>query len=172
MPPTPIDTLFEQLDDGKLFAAKGHEVIDDSQLMRWVYDNVKNTGLFDRDCEKWRKKPQAEADEDRKENAPTATKATYTANQVQEIFQNEINTILQASDDPTDDTSPPPPPASANTSVTADDVRHMITESFASTKSETSNNRSNRSDQQDPSPPQNPPIICQAIIDEVPLSYC
>ena len=56
--------------------------------MRRVYDNVKNTGLFDRECEKWRKKPQAEADEDRKENAPTATKATYTAHQVQEILQN------------------------------------------------------------------------------------
>ena len=27
MPPTPIETLFEQLDDGKLFAAKGHEII-------------------------------------------------------------------------------------------------------------------------------------------------
>ena len=33
MPPTTIETLFEQLDDGKLFAAKGNEIIDDSQLM-------------------------------------------------------------------------------------------------------------------------------------------
>ena len=52
MPPTPIETLFEQLDDGKLFAAKSDKVIDDTQLMRWAYDNIKNTGLFDRDCEK------------------------------------------------------------------------------------------------------------------------
>ena len=58
MPPTPIESLFEQPDDGKLFAAKGHEVIDDTKLMRWAYDNIKNTGLFDRDCEKWRKKPE------------------------------------------------------------------------------------------------------------------
>ena len=29
-PPTPIETLFEQLDDDKYFAAKGHEVIDDT----------------------------------------------------------------------------------------------------------------------------------------------
>ena len=49
MPPIPIETLFEQLDDGKLFAAKGHEIIDDTQLMRWAYDNIKNTGLFDRE---------------------------------------------------------------------------------------------------------------------------
>ena len=46
MPPTPIETLFEQLDDGKLFAAKGREVIDDSQLKRWAYDNVKKTSAF------------------------------------------------------------------------------------------------------------------------------
>ena len=57
MPPTTIETLFEQVDDGKCFEAKSNEVIDDSQLMRWAYDNVKNTGLFDRNCEKWRKKP-------------------------------------------------------------------------------------------------------------------
>ena len=52
MPPTPIETIFEQLDDSQLFAAQGNEVIDNSQLMRWAYDNVKNTSLFNRDCEK------------------------------------------------------------------------------------------------------------------------
>ena len=46
MPQTPIETLFEQLDDGKLFAAKGREVIDDSQLKRWAYDNVEKHRPF------------------------------------------------------------------------------------------------------------------------------
>ena len=41
MPPTPIETLL-QLDDENLFAAKGCEVIDNSHIMRWAYDNVKN----------------------------------------------------------------------------------------------------------------------------------
>ena len=114
-----------------------HEVIDDSQLIRWAYDNIKQTGLFDRDCEKWRKKPQAdkdwtsfqqfflEADEDRKKNSTIASEATYTANQVQELLQNEINNILQSTDTPTI-TSPPSPTASANASVTADDATLSI----------------------------------------------
>jgi len=33
-PPTPIETLFDQLEDGQEFAAQGNETIDDSQLMR------------------------------------------------------------------------------------------------------------------------------------------
>ena len=117
-PPTPIETLFEQLEDGKHFAAKGHEVIDDTQLIRWAYDNIKRTGLFDRDCEKWRKKPHAdkdwtsfqqfflEADEDRKKNSTTASEATYTANQVQELLQHEIDTILQTTEPPPATTPP------------------------------------------------------------------
>ena len=82
-PPSPIETLFDQLDDGQEFAVKGKEIIDDSQLMRWAYDNIKSTGLFDKDCELWRKRPSATktwtvskaffivAKDDRKKNSPT-----------------------------------------------------------------------------------------------------
>ena len=82
-PPTPIETLFDQLDDGMEFATKGNEVIDDSQSMRWAYDNIKATGLFDKDCERWRKRTASTkswaafkaffiiAEGDRKKNSPT-----------------------------------------------------------------------------------------------------
>ena len=176
MPPTPIETLFEHLDDGRLFSAKGHEVIDDTQLMRWAYDNIKNTGLFDRDCEKWRKKPQTEkdwaafqkffftADEDRKKNAPTASEATYTANQVQEILQNKITSFLQTPPESTDDT-PSTPTVSANASVTTEDVHHMIAESLATHRSSQITNRSNHNGVQGTSPP-HPPTMCQALINQ------
>ena len=52
-PPQPIADLFEQLKRGQTFAAQGNEVIDDSQLIRWGYQNIRATGLFDRACEKW-----------------------------------------------------------------------------------------------------------------------
>ena len=59
-PPEPIATLFEQLKKGQDFAARGNEIIDDTQLIRWGYQNIKNTGLFNRECERWRKKEPKE----------------------------------------------------------------------------------------------------------------
>ena len=59
-PPEPIATLFDQLKKGQEFAARGNEVIDDTQLIRWGYQNIKNTGLFNRECERWRKKEPKE----------------------------------------------------------------------------------------------------------------
>ena len=180
MPPTPIETLFEQLEDGKIFAEKGHEKIDNSQLMRWAYDNIKNTGLFDRDCEKWRKKEQTEkdwtsfqkffltADEDRKKNSPTASEATYTANQVQEILNQEISSFLQ---NPPDEEPSPTPTISANASVTVDEVRRMIAESLSTNSSSNSSNRSTSNRAPGTSPPR-PPTMCQALVNGTPVSYC
>ena len=56
-PPTPIETLFEQLTQGKKFAEKGGETIPDSTLIKLGFQNIQKTGLFDKPCEKWRKKP-------------------------------------------------------------------------------------------------------------------
>ena len=96
-PPQPIADLFEQLKKGQRFAATGNETIHDSQLVRWGYQNIRNTGLFDRACEKWRKKEAKEkswvefkkhfrlAEDDRRKNEPPSTttaEATFTANQV------------------------------------------------------------------------------------------
>ena len=44
-PPTPIETLYEQLTEGKRFAARGNELIDDSQLARKGYNIVKKTPI-------------------------------------------------------------------------------------------------------------------------------
>ena len=93
-----IESLFDQLDKGQEFAAKGNEVLDDSQLMRWAYDNIKSTGLFDKDCERWRKRSSATkswttfksfiiiAEDDRKKNSPTVGEATYSTTQIQQIL--------------------------------------------------------------------------------------
>jgi hypothetical protein len=106
-PPTPIETLYEQLVDGQKFAAKGNEVIDDSQLVRKSYDIVKKTGLFEDDCKRWRAKPDAErtwpdfqiyfaaADDDRRKNVPTTSAAGYSTNNIEEIVKEEMNQIFQ-----------------------------------------------------------------------------
>ena len=140
-PPTPIETLFDQLEDGQEYAAQGKEIINNSQLMRWAYDNIKATGLFDKDCERWRKRPTPLktwtafksffiiAEDDRKKNNPSASEATYSANQVQQLIQDELESILAESAPPTlvdsSTTSSSPSsastaPASANTAVTSD----------------------------------------------------
>ena len=152
-PPTPIETLFDQLDDGQEFAAQGNEVIDNSQLMRWAYDNIKSTGLFDKDCERWRKRPPITkiwpafktffiiAEDDRKKNSPSAAEASYSANQVQQLIQDELTSILADSTPPSlidnsttilTSTSVPSSsvPASANAAVTADEVRAIIKEAL------------------------------------------
>ena len=97
-PPEPIATLFDQLKKGQEFATRGNEIIDDTQLVLWGYQNIKNTGLFNRECEKWRKKSPKDKfwiefrkhfilayDDYQKYESPTTTAsdATYTANQVQ-----------------------------------------------------------------------------------------
>ena len=54
-PPSPIESLYKQLSDGKDFAAETGEEISDSQLVRYGYDNIVATWLLSTDCGKWRK---------------------------------------------------------------------------------------------------------------------
>jgi len=49
-PPTPIETLYEQLVDGQQFAIQGGETIHDSQLVRKGYEIIVKTGLFIEGC--------------------------------------------------------------------------------------------------------------------------
>ena len=142
-PPTPIETLYEQLTEGQKFAARGNEVIDDSQLARKGYEIVKKTGLFEDDCKTWRNKPDADrtwasfqpffanADDDRRKNAPTTSTAGYSANQLEEMVKQEMNAILQTwamVDTDTDANAHPPaePPAiptdAINANSTLDDL--------------------------------------------------
>ena len=92
---TPIETLFEELDDEQKFAAKGGETIHDSQVVRWAYENVSATGLFSSACKKWRERTSADKtwdnfktyfikeEDDHSRNSPTSSDELFTANQVQ-----------------------------------------------------------------------------------------
>ena len=150
-PPTPIEILIDQLEDGQEFAAQGKEIIDNSLLMRWAYDNIKATDLFDKDCERWRKRPTPLktwtafksffiiAEDNRKKNNPSANEATYSANQVQQFIQDELESILAESAPPTlvdssiassSPSSTSTAPVSANAAVAADEVRAIIKETL------------------------------------------
>ena len=107
--------------------------------MRWAYDNIKSTGLFDKDCERWRKRSYATktwatfkaffigAEDDRKKNSPTADEATYSANQVQQILQDEIVSILAANQSlPSLTNTTTASSVSANATMTVQEVRAIV----------------------------------------------
>jgi len=105
-PPTPIETLYEQLTDGQQFAMQGGETIHDSQLVRKGYEIIRRTGLFTEDCKEWRKIPEDEqtfdnfkqfftaAGDDRRKNSATNGSSGYSANTIEEIVQHQMNNIL------------------------------------------------------------------------------
>jgi hypothetical protein len=59
-PPTPIETLFHQLEEGKRMAALANEPIADSQMVRLGQTLLLKTGLFPDGCREWRLKPDAD----------------------------------------------------------------------------------------------------------------
>ena len=186
-PPEPIATLFDQLKKGQEFAARGNEVIDDTQLIRWGYQNIKNTGLFNRECEKWRKKTPKDKswtdfkkhfilalDDHLKYDSPnaTASDATYTANQVQQILHDELSTILDshATTHPTSADAPPPlEPFSvtANAAITIEDVRRVIQETLHSQHPNQTSIRTTN-----PTRPPRSPLVAQGLLQGKPVSYC
>ena len=188
-PPVPIATLFEQLKKGQEFAARGNEIIDDTQLIRWGYQNIKNTGLFNRECEKWRKKAAKEkswtdfkkhfilAYDDHlkyESSTTTASEATYTANQVQQILQDELSTIMGSTSDSTPPTYPPPlepAPATANVALTIDDVRRVIQETLASHAPSQSSSQSSSLTTTASRTPRTP-LVAQGLLRGKPVSYC
>jgi hypothetical protein len=84
-PPTPIEDLFDQLQEGSVLATLAAEPIPDTQLARMGYNLVIKTGLFDQACREWRLKADADRtfanfrlhftimDRDRLQVATTAT---------------------------------------------------------------------------------------------------
>ena len=159
--------------------------------MRWAYDNIKATGLFDKDCERWRKRPTPlktwtafksffiVVEDDRKKNNPSAGEATYSANQVQQFIQDEVESILAESAPPTlvdssaassSPSSTSTAPASANTAFTADEVRAIIKEALhtsnycppASSRASTNQSRSSSTS--------GPVRVAQAFIDGTPVT--
>mmetsp|Transcript_13757 Transcript_13757/g.16707 ORF Transcript_13757/g.16707 Transcript_13757/m.16707 type:complete len:286 (-) Transcript_13757:200-1057(-) len=98
-PPDPIETLWIQLEEGQEYADHGGEIIHDTQLMRWAYDNIANTGLFDIDNQTWRNKTNktwkkfkafyTNAEHDRSKYA-TAAETKYSANEVTEMIDSHL----------------------------------------------------------------------------------
>ena len=95
-PPTPIEELFKQLREGQELAEMGGEQITESQLVRYDYDHVFDTGLFNDACTKWRNKDQTYHTWDNFKSFfsakvtdylqnTTATNAQYSVAQVREI---------------------------------------------------------------------------------------
>jgi hypothetical protein len=52
-PPTPIDTLFQQLEDGVYFATAANEPLVDTTVARMGYNIIAATGLFTEACRDW-----------------------------------------------------------------------------------------------------------------------
>jgi hypothetical protein len=59
-PPTPIEVLFTQLDDGVAFAQASGEEYSTTQVVRTGYKLFEANGLFSTPCREWRQKPQTE----------------------------------------------------------------------------------------------------------------
>lgn len=58
-PPSPIETLFQQLTVGMRMAAAGSEPLVDSQVARMGYNIIFRTGVFSEACRDWRLKSLA-----------------------------------------------------------------------------------------------------------------
>lgn len=142
-PPTPIEELFKQLEEGQLYAASGGETIDDTQLMRWGYDNIDNTGLFDSDNAKWRKLPitsrtwsqfkiyYSQCEHDRSKHT-TKAETKYSANQVEAMIETQIQSYInQMMQHDTDTANEPPLTEEYNKGTSANaisvaDIEKMI----------------------------------------------
>jgi hypothetical protein len=188
-PPEVIESLFEQLQEGQDFAKQGSETISYDQLVRWGYENIFATGLFDHDCKKWRKQPVIDktwplfktfftlAEEDRAKHA-TTSEATYTANQVQDLIQQELSSFLDRTakeytpqDEPAASTIPP---ESAN-AVTAADIKKMIDAAVnqqAPPVRRQMQDKTNLRDGRRGGRKRKEPLIAQALLEGVPVTYC
>ena len=59
-PPSPIESLFLQLEDGQEFSKEGNGEISDSTLVCYGYDNISATSQFTKYCTKWSKRKPAD----------------------------------------------------------------------------------------------------------------
>jgi hypothetical protein len=53
-PPTAIEALFLQLENGVSFATSGHDAPTKPTVLRWAYNNIEKAGRFDIACREWR----------------------------------------------------------------------------------------------------------------------
>ena len=150
-PPTPIEDLFLQLQEGQVFATEGHETIDDSHLLRLCYDNVNNTGLFNDELKIWRTKTtktyslfttyMTHAHEDRMKNQATSASAGYSANNVSIItdivhdelaqYVNNMPFFQQGETNNTNTTTS----EQANATLTTNDIKNIFSTMMSEFKS-------------------------------------
>ena len=157
-PPTPIEVLFNQLEEGQQYAASGGETVDDTQLMRWGYEIIDNTGLFDSDNAKWRKMSSAsktwtqfkiyysQCEHDRAKHT-TKAETKFSANQVNEIMETQFQSFIDQMQAQTDDKEYQPPPTeqycketSAN-AISVEDVEKLIAKHLSTRGGRTKGNR-------------------------------
>jgi hypothetical protein len=151
-PPTPIQTLFAQLEDGISYAAAGNEILSEPTVLRLGYNLILDNGLFDLPCRDWRNKDATfiksmasfqlhflRADEDRR--ITTTSGASGYANQVHRNNNNNNN------NNPNGNTARPPPPT--NTARPADNrpaIHYCWSHGFLKSPRHTSATCSNRSE--------------------------
>jgi len=182
-PPEPIETLFRQLKEGQEFAKEGGETIDDEQIIRWGYELIDDNSEFKSQCEKW---DDRESDEKtwkdfityftaayrkvkkRQGTAPATTtgEAMYTANQVQEIVQNELTAMLNSIEHEKENTTAPPPlVANATAGLTAADITNIINAAIGKKPLGHNNHKREKSTRVQPK--------AQALLkDGTPVTYC
>ena len=187
-PPTSIETLFEQLLDGQAMAKRGGEEIRVPTLIRYGYELIHATGLFDRDCAKWRKFTTAEktweyfveyftvAEDDRSKNT-TAAEAKYTANEVQSIVQQELAAFVFNDENsnpntpPTQKPAPVPATESAN-SITLEKILQALQSNAANNNSNNNNSNNNRRKKPYNDTSAKTHFKAQSLHDGVPVTYC
>ena len=173
-PPTPIETLFKQLKDGQAFAASGKETISDSQLVRFGYDIMNNTGVLNRPCTKWRNEKSGDqtwakfmthftaAVKDYSKNT-TSSDMKYSAAQVQELVDQRMGQYIIESPEPTTTTH------SANATQTTPSMEAMF-ETWLQNRNVPLGNPLPGQHLQ---PHTKAPLLCQGYDDKgKPITYC
>ena len=173
-PPSPIETLFKQLKDGQAFAASGKETISDSQLVRFGYDIMNNTGVLSRPCTKWRNEKAGDqtwakfmthftaAVKDYNKNT-TSSDMKYSAAQVQELVDQRMCQYVIESPEPTTTTP------SANATQTTPSMEAM----FETWLQNRNTPLGNPLPGQHLQPHTKAPLLCQGYDDKgKPITYC
>ena len=186
IPPTPIETLFKQLKEGKEFAEEGGETISDGQLVRYGYDILTATGVFTKDCNKWRKKKAADqtwkkfqtyftaAAKDYAKNLTSADTYTPTAAQVQQLVDSRMSDYtFEHHQPPAQQPTPDQTPPQQACAVTMDGMEAMFAK-YMETKKKTdrSSNRNRKSPTASDSTNKKH-LVCQGVDEDgCPITYC
>ena len=107
-PTTPIETLYDQIEQAVDIAEAGHQPYTNAQVLTRAYNIILQTGLFTDACREWRNKPRADktwerfkihfaqAHKDLRQQEDTAAKTgMHAANAVLSAIQNDAKLAIQ-----------------------------------------------------------------------------